>query len=413
MTRQCREILSKARSREAGFTLIDISIGLIIVGILIVPLMWQYNVEQRQELHSANVGGVHTARNALSRFLQENGRYPCPANPLLTTSDAGHGEEVCTGLPTAGNCSDAGGTGICVFTGNRNVDPTAGNDLIVQGALPYKTLGIVPSRTVDPYFRKFGYVVSFNVMSGVPVVNPTELDPVTGLPFRNYTYEELGVITVENYDLETDTIDLNPLLPYVTKTDVEAVIIGYGDNGAGAYRVSDGGFTACTAGQIDTENCDRDHRFVSRQYKLVPGANYNDDYIQFEFAVGSADWGVDKSTRNYFMSKDTAFVGIGTTSPTQKMEVVGNVRVDKVRNINVCDENGADCFDTNVVAGAGIQCPPGFLMKGTMLSSGAVAADCTKPVFPVTSAISCPANQYVYAITHDGSGGVQLQCSGP
>jgi prepilin-type N-terminal cleavage/methylation domain-containing protein len=91
-TTSCRDPIQAVSCR--GFTLLELSIVLIITGILTIPLIRLYTDYLQQEkidLTKSNLD--HISRIvALSSPL----RYPCPADRSLIPSDPNYGLDVCT-----------------------------------------------------------------------------------------------------------------------------------------------------------------------------------------------------------------------------------------------------------------------------------------------------------------------------
>src|SRR5690606_32559964 len=69
-----------------GFTLVEVAISLIILGCLIAPLVMLYNNYLREKKVETTYKNVQSAVDAVQRFRQLNGHYPCPA-PLNVPQD--------------------------------------------------------------------------------------------------------------------------------------------------------------------------------------------------------------------------------------------------------------------------------------------------------------------------------------
>ena len=70
--------LSHQTSGQRGFTLIELSIVLLVVGLLLgavmMPLATQYRIRQTREAQQQ----IEVVRQALIGFAQSQGRLPCP-----------------------------------------------------------------------------------------------------------------------------------------------------------------------------------------------------------------------------------------------------------------------------------------------------------------------------------------------
>ena len=133
-----------------GFTMIELSIVIIIMGLLFVGsfeankhFMIQHNIK-------ATIIKLNAIQNALDIYVIENGKLPCPAG--LKSSN---GESVST-------CSATNSTsGIYVSSGSG----------IVSGAVPYEELNLTPDISHDSWNGKIIYSVSIAATSNIRKMN--------------------------------------------------------------------------------------------------------------------------------------------------------------------------------------------------------------------------------------------------
>ena len=136
----------KRLRREAGFSLIELAIGLVIVATLLsslmVPLITQ--IDQKRTAETQRM--LEQAREALIGFAAANNRLPCPALP--------------------------NGTGVESFAVGGNA--STGGCQAVSGLLPGATLGLSPLDAQGYYVDPFGttsnrmhYAVSNQTVNGV------------------------------------------------------------------------------------------------------------------------------------------------------------------------------------------------------------------------------------------------------
>ncbi len=183
-----------------GFTLIEIAIVLVIVGLLLggllMPLATQVEVQRRTETEKA----LKEINEAIIGFAMTNGRLPCPANRATPAGTVGAGLERVQ-LPAAGSPACGG----------------AGNE---YGVVPWATLGV---SELDAWGRRFTYRVT-NFYT----------DRIT-----DNTVACAALPTNASFALCSDgdmLITNGPLLGNVTlAATIPAVIVSHGKNGNGAF----------------------------------------------------------------------------------------------------------------------------------------------------------------------------------
>ncbi len=280
-----------------GFTLIELSIVMLIIGILIAGALQVYGVWFIQQQNEQLEETLDVVRAALGDFIQDDPdeddplldpvRYPCPASPTAKPGDGNYGVEFC---PTGalGSCDN----GVCVVAG------TGGNVFI--GAVPTVALGIAGKYMNDPFRNKFTYAVS------------ADLTPEGALlPGGTGT----GAITVRDDSNEiTDTASF--------------VLLSHGRDGAGSYTSHGAANPAgCrTPGGLDgdSENCDNGNAVFRVTQRMVTASNddFYDDMAVFSFADNSTGWWeATDGTGTDIINKNPGNVGIGTDVPTTKLQI--------------------------------------------------------------------------------------------
>lgn len=321
---------------KSGFTLIETAVVLIIFGLLtagVIKIYEQYVVNKRKADFTKTMNAV---TSAMAYYIQDEGvlspavadlpgtagvnesvdptHYPCPASPLFGPGDPNYGVEQRD--TNTGRCLSNPANGV-VTRG------PAGNRVFI-GSIPTVTLGISNAHMADPYGRRLTYAVSSSVSSSMPVSTASVNAPGGAM---GGGLNPTGSITLRQYDTSGAVT--------ATKTNVPFVIVAHGDNGAGAYSLQGGGRIPCTAatGGRDIDNCDNDAgnifadatNFASSN--TASGTEY-DDTIVFSLK-GIADkeeyWGLGTNTTD-LVTLNTGNIGIGTSAPAQKLDIVGRVR---------------------------------------------------------------------------------------
>lgn len=244
----------------AGFTLTELAVVLAIVALLmggmLVPMSGQQDMRNRQETAKA----LAAAQESLIGFALINGRLPCPAVPTLATGTGG----IC---PNGGAAAVAG----CeATTGSGTTLACAGE----SGVLPWATLGLPES---DAWGHRYSYRVTALFARGVSLgqtdfgtdcaLNPpnhNSYDPTLGdgprqAAFALCTPSDISVLTAVGGT--------------TLASDLPAIVVSHGRNGAGAYTTQ--GDRLPAASGDEAENADDDADFttnttIDNQLQWIP-----------------------------------------------------------------------------------------------------------------------------------------------
>lgn len=200
---------------ERGFTLVEIAIVLVIVGLLLGGLLMPLSAQVEQRRISETQKTLDEIKEALIGFAVANKYLPCPADPTLASGTAGAGQA----RPfAAGAC--AGGNG---------------------GVLPWATLGV---NETDAWGNRYTYRVT------VGFADTTTF----------FTLSSSGDSTIRITSGGTSVASTIP-----------AVIVSHGKNGSGAYNTAGTQLTVSTDAD-EVENSNNDTNFVSK----TPTATFDD-----------------------------------------------------------------------------------------------------------------------------------------
>ncbi len=275
------DLKSTNKSCQQGFTLIEAAVVIMIVSLVMIPVFGFMQYKQRVDNQKDMSVNYERITTALEIFLKQNGRYPCPADATMSIGTNNFGDEVC------------GGTGV----------NSANN--IYRGAVPTAALNL-PYRLAENHDGwKLQYVV--------------DQDQTT-----EANYNGAGNINIVDRGG-------NPV-----SSGVIYVLVDPGIDGKGATSMFGGAGPACGATANDSENCDNDRTFVDSEKTDIfntASANYYDDTIYFQRP--REDTGFWMTQRNpgslsglNIVNRNPGNIGIGTDTPSEKVDVSGNVRVD-------------------------------------------------------------------------------------
>jgi len=413
--------VTPAKQNCRGFTLIELSIVLLILSILLIHLIQLYSNYIGEQNIKITRERVIDASRALS--LSSPIRYPCPSDRSLPPTNANYGADVCSiaGFTLAGipNCNATGQEqGICKTPGVRDtsddIDLVAGNnnEFVLVGGVPLKIGttsigGISGGNILDAWGNQLSYAVSFT--SSRP--NRTE----------GFTRFKNGVIRV------TDEWGNNTA---GTANDAQFFVFSHGQNGLGAFNSS---FVRrdCITTTIEGENCDGDSTFV-QGISHFDGTIRYDDYSYTKVDNSAQLWRVVVDTTNpgtppttHIITIPIGKLGVNTTTPGTtppagvdvRLDVAGNIRADTVRSVELCKKDGSRCMTvdspteffgsqkTAAVGGVRNDCGDGQVISAISNSQ----VQCSLADIQFTGAqVRCPVTTWVEQILTNG----RIKCTG-
>ncbi len=298
-----------------GFTLIEVAIGMAVIGLLMVPFAQLYHAQKMDKEIVASRDNLATISGALNKFVTKTGRYPLPAVRNIPAGGLNFGREYTGTLAAIPTCT-VGNTTLCRTPGFKDVNPVNSvMDPVLIGDLPFATLGLPKRFVLDASKNRFTYAVT---------------ESLTASATFN---ESAGVIKV---------VDLSGADHSNTASDLHYVVVSHGKNQRGAVSLNGTIPVPCTGTGRDITNCNNDASFNSnfhwapplpdptskyvRSSSLVPGTGYFDDFLVFEKTVGGDIWNkVSSGTPSIFTRGTSARVRIGPGSgiPVTRLDVMG------------------------------------------------------------------------------------------
>lgn len=260
------------RKPNSGFTLIELSIVLVILGILIAGIIQFFGgiaeIRKEQETRAK----IEEIQEALLAFTTKNGRLPCPANRNAAFPGSDFGIETDCQASQSFECPIISGT-----SERECADSGSGSNEIRTGVLPVRTLGLPDEYMFDAWDNRFTYSAIKDI---------TEKQGSCGT--YNSDSAALGVIRIQGISGDVinppkeclDASGANPACASVAYN-----IISHGENGIGAFNRDGNQSIQCDTATAEGENCDNDNIFKDILENEGTGTDANalyDDIIAWE-----------------------------------------------------------------------------------------------------------------------------------
>jgi len=386
-------MILKRYKNISAFSLIEIAIALTVAGLLMAGVIDATKINTIAKPVRNTRSNFEKIDVAMQKFLAMNGRLPCPSRPELSVNDTGAGMEICdldtfkayskleynaTYIPTCDNTKDGDtGAGYCYTMGSgrdADADGVTTDDKIIQGGVPYKTLGLLPDVSYDGWNIALRYVVSARL------INAQTYDKDMGAIYIVNSKKITNYLTDIGYYRDKTLSGheyFNKLYPAPYGSG-NFMLMSSGKNRAGAYIFS--GITKlvgvdtekydCTRSVylststerknfgLDFENCNQDEFFLTDDKYAMMGEDniqyYLDDIVYDKFSIEPYDDGMWKfsgaikaatSPLAIVNASGLGRVGIGTDIPSVALDVNGNIKAEKVISSEICV--GSDCLYPN------------------------------------------------------------------
>lgn len=388
---------------QAGFTLVEIAVVMVIVGILLAAGMGAYKIYLTQtKIDKTKLAGQFVSYS-LDDFKRRYGRYPCPARSDLPSTDPQYGRESDCKNTTLqpGNCAN----GLCVEISKRtvNINGVTVTPRVRRGMLPFRDMLLDEEKAYDAYGGRFSYAVTENL---------TDSDI-----FDN---RKGGISIVDDHEPEPQSL-VHP------EHSGMFFVFSHGPDNVGAYGSEGQLLAECRGTMHDNENCNTSniHKEAVYRYKLrndqpidsvdggvlIPGAppssvdvnRHYDDVADFggntrePIFKYSEEEGRTGDAHDTLADKDKLSIGkMKDEDKTLKLNVDGNTKVtDKSKITDACSAGGEDCIQPYLIGGTGMKC------DGDLIASGVGDREMKcKPREAFRT--QCPSGQYIVAIAATG-----------
>lgn len=371
---------STVNKNQKGFTLIEIAISMVVLGIIAVVAIYYYNQYKKEQAIEQTDRAITKTLNALGGFRSVYGRYPCPAPYDAVAGDADYGREDCT-ISAVGTCTN----GVCTDISSRTVGTLPSPHYVLRGTIPFRSMNIQEDDIYDGYGQRLTYAVT-QVLTDSSTYNRAQ-----------------GGISI---------IDENGDNVVEPAGAAHFVIVSHGENQTGGYNRAGTQTGGCpAAADPEGENCDAD-----ATYRAALKNNNFDDKLRYFSSIEPQEWQRASTNQQNIHLRTGSMIAIGADASTnltsaEEVEIFGAnpdegiLEADGglVTSSQICEYDGtgtaADCFPSRLIAGQiasgeGMSCPAGEFMTG--IQNGA-------PVCVAEVYVSCPEGNFISGINADGS----------
>jgi prepilin-type N-terminal cleavage/methylation domain-containing protein len=331
---------------KSGFSLIELSVALMLVGLFTGSALQKYNLYARTQAIGTTGAKGGPLAVALQKYYLKVGNLPCPADPTLPITDPNAG----VSMGTPGNCT---GGGVTVVS---NTSPTTGTVVkVAEGSIPYTTLslaggtgGLQWGDTMDGWGRKLAYWVSvpLTVHTALPIPEANLLLPVnTGVTIYGPVPDPANPGGAQTGGGAAGLL-WNPYVPATAispaQQQFEYAIFSYGSSGRGGYTSA--GITPyapCSGTGIDLLNCpgnpsgagigvyyaDSATGVSIRAFNQSSGSFYDDYLLTYQISTANNFWDT-QNTANTMYNSMLGFVGVNKQTPQAPVDVGGPILVN-------------------------------------------------------------------------------------
>lgn len=244
------------RQASSGFTLVELSIVIMISGILMAAWLDAGRLALENKRRSVTMERIDLVRDAMAHYMARNGAYPCPAAPV-SSAPGDLKVEDCATLDDA-DMAEAEAHGIAF------INSKAGRK-IIEGSIPYRLLNIPRETTLDGWNDQFTYAVTAGLTS-----------------HDTFNANDGGIGIVD----ENDTSLINP------PASALWALVSHGPDGSGAWYDGAAAARSCPSGRSETANCDHEGRYAVAPMSTAVNKNTYDDIVFYrawvDYLPGSA-----------------------------------------------------------------------------------------------------------------------------
>jgi prepilin-type N-terminal cleavage/methylation domain-containing protein len=226
------------KSKPSGFTLIEMSIALVIFSLMVGAVLGVGNAQISSSKISATKQKQEAIKLALINYVMRNNRMPCPAVAELAPGVFGYGVEDNAALGCVNTSINIAGT-------------------VATGIIPWVSLGLTDEVATDGYYHRYTYQVALTATKTTP-------QTISGLRGAISTHTATPTVAAPAAG-NNQSNNCTPAGNNYNPCSAVAVILSHGNNGFGAYT-KDGARIALPIGADELANTDNDSLFLIKDF---------------------------------------------------------------------------------------------------------------------------------------------------
>ena len=234
--------MSKKSQNEHGFTLVELAMVMMIGGVIMAMMFNFISVTQQNMVDKQNASKFKLVQAEINRFLETQGRFPCPASFTQPVGASKFGQEILA------NCRQNKN-----ITGSFRTTGRLGNKIRI-GTVPVRALNLPDEYIYDAYGSRLLYAVTEKMANASSYIN------------------NIGAIFINDANGNSTVIPAGSA-PYV--------LLSTGKNQWGGYTGIEGkkigGNCSSNPSILEKENCDQDKTFINTPFSEKKGSTYFDD----------------------------------------------------------------------------------------------------------------------------------------
>lgn len=390
--------VKNSESSQSGYTLVEMAIALLVLGIIIAGFTQAYSIYLRQQQIEVTDNNLKQITNSLQRFKQLNGRFPCPAPLTAPRADATYGAATtCINTATIGTVPAPGSTGNDGIVATLSSRAGLAAPRVSIGAIPFRALNLDEQVAYDGYGSKYVYAVTESL------TERSSFNPLNG---------GIGIVDASGASM------------IVPDNSGLFTIFSPGRDRKGGYDKQGNVLVACGT-DIDSQNCDFGNNAIfSSALESNAAGNVFDDRIIYFSELSDPMWARDETSPTediVDLALGNVGIGTGNSTPAAKLDIKttglvgqpeGTLRSSNgVRTSRICPDGNntsstANCFEPRNIGGnntstdAGTPAGPGDGMRCTTGYMNGIMDG--RPICEDVIRIGCPGNSVMTGLTGAG-----------